>query len=298
MREYINLSKGFNPFLYCRTNEMINFESLVFPGGEPHIRLLQSDEISGAKVTISCRINSFNDMGLLLLTLNAFSNLANEPTLLHLIIPYLPGSRQDRIMVSGEALTIKVYTDLINEMGFNSVTILDPHSDVGPALLDNVRIESIAKYVDYAIDDWRFNIKKRSETFSFVIPDVGASKKMYQLLKDLANAPTHVYQGEKHRDLKTGKLSGFGVNCEDFEGEDLWIVDDICDGGGTFIGLAEELKIRNAGNLYLFVTHGIFSKGVKPLLKQYSKIYTTNSIRDEYESSFEDKFTVFKIALY
>lgn len=43
------------------------------------------------------------------------------------------------------------------------------------------------------------------------------------------------------------------------------IVDDICDGGGTFIGLAEELKRKNAGKIYLAVSHGIFSKGIDKL---------------------------------
>ena len=64
------------------------------------------------------------------------------------------------------------------------------------------------------------------------------------------------------------------------EGSDILIVDDICDGGRTFIGLAEELKKKNAGDLYLFVTHGIFSQGFSELKKHFKKIFSTNSFND------------------
>ena len=57
------------------------------------------------------------------------------------------------------------------------------------------------------------------------------------------------------------------------------IVDHICDGGGTFIGLAEELKKKNAGKLFLAVSHGIFNKGFDDL-KCFDGIFTTDSFRD------------------
>jgi len=57
------------------------------------------------------------------------------------------------------------------------------------------------------------------------------------------------------------------------------IVDDICDGGGTFLGLGEELKKKNAGPLFLAISHGIFSKGFDELVKVYEQIFTTDSFR-------------------
>ncbi len=57
-------------------------------------------------------------------------------------------------------------------------------------------------------------------------------------------------------------------------------MDDICDGGRTFTGIAEELKQKGAGNLILIVSHGIFSHGFEELFKHYSRIITTNSFRD------------------
>ena len=81
----------------------------------------------------------------------------------------------------------------------------------------------------------------------------------------------------KSRDVKTGKLSRFKVYEEDLEGKTCLVVDDICDGGGTFLGLAKELKKKNAGDLILVVSHGIFSRGFEELLSLYTEIFTTDS---------------------
>ena len=81
----------------------------------------------------------------------------------------------------------------------------------------------------------------------------------------------------KIRDVKTRKLSGFKVYADDLQGRDCLVVDDICDGGGTFLGLAKELKAKNAGKLYLAVSHGIFSRGVERLLEHYDGVFSTNS---------------------
>ena len=87
-------------------------------------------------------------------------------------------------------------------------------------------------------------------------------------------------EGSKQRDVKTGKLKAFKVYADDLRGRDCIIVDDICDGGGTFMGLAEELKQKGAGKLYLAVSHGIFNRGFEELNKVFEKIYTTDSFRD------------------
>jgi ribose-phosphate pyrophosphokinase len=53
------------------------------------------------------------------------------------------------------------------------------------------------------------------------------------------------------------------------------IVDDICDGGATFVALARKLREAGAIEVSLFVTHGIFSKGKD--LEGIDNIYTTGS---------------------
>lgn len=63
---------------------------------------------------------------------------------------------------------------------------------------------------------------------------------------------------------------------------DYIIIDDICDGGATFLNIAKEIRNNHFKSLYdikiyLIVTHGIFSKGFDELSKYFDGIYCTNS---------------------
>ena len=265
--KYLNLDIQFQPF-----GKSIEFEAFTFNGGEPHLKiktaLAASDE-----VTITTRIRAFNDLGFLLLANDALRRMGVRK--IHLFLPYFPAARQDRVMVKGEPLTVKIYADLINQCCFETVTIVDPHSEVTAAVLDNVRV----------IDNHRFVEKclAQNNDYQLVSPDGGALKKVYKLAQFLGGK--EVVECSKRRDVTTGNLTGFTVYADDLQGKTCVIVDDICDGGGTFLGLAEALKKKNAGDLILIVTHGIFSKGLEGLSKHFSKIYSTDSFGD-LESEF------------
>lgn len=97
-----------------------------------------------------------------------------------------------------------------------------------------------------------------------ISPDGGVLQKIYKVASYLQNYD--VIECSKSRTVKTEKLSGFKVYSDDLNGKAYLIVDDICDGGGTFLVLSEELKAKNTGKLYLVVSHGIFSKGFDKLL--------------------------------
>lgn len=262
----LNLDTNFTP--YGRKNE-IEFTSFTFSGGEPHIKI--TSDLSGVEqVTITCRLNSFNDVGLLLLAVNALKNMGVKT--LNLFVSYFPAARQDRLMVSGEPLSVKVYADIINAQNFNSVTVFDPHSEVTPALLNNCKVVDNFKFIGKVT-------KQLSKDVLLISPDGGALKKIYKVAAYLQDY--EVIECSKSRDVKTGQLSGFKVYAEDLQGTDCLIVDDICDGGGTFLGLAKALKEKNAGKLYLAVSHGIFSKGFEALNESFHAIFTTNSFKDE-----------------
>jgi len=261
----INLDNTFSPY---SSKKVIAFESFTFSGGEPHIKIL-NDLSTTKEVFITHRIKSFNDIGLLLIAVNALRNMKVEK--INLLLPYFPAARQDRLMVKGEALSVKVYAELINNLNLNSVTIFDPHSEVTPALLNDCIVIENYQFIENII-------KTLDKNTLLISPDGGALKKIYKVASYLQNY--EVIECSKSRNVKTGELSGFKVYAEDLQGKDCLIVDDICDGGGTFLGLAKELKAKNAGRLYLAVSHGIFSKGLEELTKEFEMIFTTNSFKD------------------
>ena len=160
----------------------------------------------------------------------------------NLFLPYFPGARQDRVMNSGESLTVKVYADIINAMKFDLVTILDPHSEVAPALINNCDVIDNHKFVRQCINDI-CGIDKSISDLVYVSPDAGAQKKIYNLKRQIdLYSKSSLVKCDKKRDVVNGNLSGFEVYADDLEGKSCLLIDDICDGGGTFIGLAEELK--------------------------------------------------------
>lgn len=260
----LNLDPKFAPF---QNQEEIKFQSFTFSGGEPHIKIAP-DFDTNRKVTITHRLNSFNDLGLLCVTVDALRRM--DVKIIDLFIPYFPAARQDRVMIPGEPLSVKVYADIINAMQLNKVYVFDAHSEVTPALLNNSTVIPNYTFIKAVLESIGNNVK-------LISPDGGALKKIYKVSEFLGGV--EVVECNKSRDVKTGKLSGFKVYENDLQGMDCLIVDDICDGGGTFVGLAEELKKKNAGKLYLAVSHGIFNKGFE-VLNCFDGIFTTNSFKD------------------
>ena len=261
----LNLNPSFTPL---GENNLIEYKSFLFAGGEPHIKISNNFDVA-APVIITQRINSFNDLGMICITVDALRRMGVKE--IELFIPYFPAARQDRVMIPGEPLSVKVYADIINAMTLASVTVFDPHSEVAPALLNNCVTISNHEFIKQVIAKIGTEVK-------LISPDGGALKKIYKVSEFLGGA--EVVECSKSRDVKTGKLSGFKVYAEDLAGADCLIVDDICDGGGTFIGLAEALKAKNAGKLYLAISHGIFSKGFDELGKYFEQIFTTDSIKE------------------
>lgn len=261
----LHLTPDFQPFQY---GETIEYKSFMFSGGEPHIKISTALSISD-EVWISHRINSFNDFGLLLLAIDALKRMGVEK--ISAFIPYFPAARQDRVMIPGEPLSVKVYADILNQFQLKEIVVFDAHSEVTPAVLNHCKVIPNHKFIKKVVEKIGSEVK-------LVSPDGGALKKIYKVSEFLQGV--EVVECSKSRDVKTGQLSGFRVASDDLKEAACLIVDDICDGGGTFIGLAEELKRKNAGDLYLSISHGIFSKGFESLSTIFKKIYTTDSFRD------------------
>lgn len=260
-----------------KAKEITPLGDTIFPGGECHWQV-QPAKVYRQDVVIDARVNSNDEFMKLLVVTDALR--ACGPRSLSLFIPYFPGARQDRRELGGP-LTAKIYADLINRLGFDNVIILDPHSDVLPALLDNVVVIPSSRIFEMHFDV----IFDRLKRVDYVIaPDRGAEKRA-RSVANFFRAP--VITAGKSRDPITGKLSGFYVDALPGAGNYL-VVDDICDGGGTFAGLAEAFlrdDYATDSTLSLYVTHGIFSQGLWGLNKLYHQIISTDSFIEPLSSA-------------
>lgn len=260
------LARGSRQTDLGRTYERFEIEVGSYPDGSPLIKwplLLDNYDPYGGVDQID-RIMVRGTVGDLMAALFFVDALKDRgyrtPAL---VLPFVPGSRQDRLMGDGDFLfTVKSVAREINARDFPVVYVFDPHSDVTTALIDRCQILNVFNSVSLPFAD------------AVIAPDAGAAKRAADAAGVLR---VPVIQAWKKRDVATGNLSGFGMEpIEDDSIKHVLVVDDICDGGGTFIGLAE--IIREAGlTADLFVTHGIFSKGIYPLLAHYRKVVTTDT---------------------
>ncbi|MFS0726997.1 ribose-phosphate pyrophosphokinase [Paenibacillus sp. 1P07SE] len=191
-----------------------------------------------------------------------------------LVICYMPYSRMDRVEGSS-AFTLKYAAQFINTLQFESVRVIEPHSDVTAALLDR----STASYPTLAlledvIDRTGFD-RERDVLF---FPDAGAQKRYSRL---------HGYRelvGFKARDFQTGTIQRLDVIGEPPEaGFKAIIVDDLCSYGGTFLLSAERLREQGASKIYLLVAHCEKSIHEGKLLSSglIDQVFTTDTILDE-----------------
>jgi len=112
-----------------------------------------------------------------------------------------------------------------------------------------------------------------------IAPDAGAEKRAGAVAYRLGLPMLH---GWKTRDVHDGRISGFGLERATLAPGRVLVVDDICDGGGTFIGLGEVIAKRKL-QPDLFVSHGLFTKGTAKLREFYGRIMTTDSIDGAHE---------------
>lgn len=249
----------------------VHYDWFVFSGGEVHAKINSLG--IGDKFEITWRNPTSNGLmlvGLLTDALRRESSM-NFDAKISLVMPYTPYARQDRVCATGEAHSMKVFADMINSLNFVSVEIVDPHSDVAPALINNCNPLAFIDIVSRS----RVLTNLALSTIA-ISPDAGSNKKIQKLSEYSGKS---FIRADKERSVIDGSITGTVVYCDDLKGQDVTIWDDICDGGRTFIELAKKLREKNAGKINLYVTHGIFSKGIEVLLDSgIDKIYTTDSI--------------------
>lgn len=258
-------------------------EPTSFPDGTSSLRLPDAGVLSFfsiAPFASSCTIRWLYDSDAecmqLMYIVNHLRNSYKQCSI-RLEMPYIPNARMDRVKNSDEVFTLKYFAQFINSLDFESVSVLDPHSNVSTALIDRVELMDVRKYILRAIEWMEINDMEPLLCF----PDEGAAKRYSDLL-----GCEYVFC-IKHRDWRTGKiLKTELVSPEKVRDRNILIVDDICSRGGTFTHTATVLKEAGAKDIVLYVTHCENTVQNGPLLTDglISHVFTTDSIlRIEHE---------------
>lgn len=247
-----------------------------FPAGEAHIKREEQRELEPTEIAIiQPDADSIHDDLFALAMWDDYITRENRDlygtpekrSKRVLVLPYMPGARADR----GTPFGLSVYADFVRNLELNQIILFDPHSGATGDELHAAADTLTIVHSDELFDQVTMRAVLNGYD-GIIAPDKGA-KRRAQAVADVAGLP--VYTATKERDEATGKLSNFQLELPE-EGKFL-IIDDICDGGGTFLGLLAASG-RGMGMVDLYVSHGVFSKEAqKNLSDKFEFIFTTNS---------------------
>lgn len=270
----------------------LTLKSWTYPAGEVGVRLDAANHAylrtEAPHQTISARLQSSADVMELLMVTDALRRIDSTPV--RLFCPYLPYARQDRVCCAGESHSLRVFADLINGLAFERVTVVDPHSEVTSAVLNRLHVITQQQVIG-AFDLLTTRLLTEGTHFRLISPDAGAAKKTAALATYFGHAD--YVRCDKVRDLATGDIVETKVYADDLTGLDCVIVDDLCEGGRTFIELVKVLRAKGAAKIVLFTTHGLYSKGTRVLLDNgINELYSTDSYYPAWPTNMSDITTL------
>lgn len=267
----------------------VKFEK--FPNGETRIdkeSFLQNCEFGN---TVSFKYKDDSDL-IKLMFVKKYLDSTDFMSPNNLVIYYMPYSRMDR-SENDSPFTLKYVSEFVNELNFDSVEVLEPHSDVTCALLDRAK----ANYINFKlVEQVKKEVGFSDEVDYLVFPDGTANKRYGKI-----NIPNQL-TGIKHRNFQTGKIESLELAGKvNHEGFKALLIDDLCSYGGTFLLTAEKLKELGASEIYLLVGHcenSIF-KGKIFETDLINKVFTTNSLLTEQNYwnnvKYKDRLKVYDI---
>ena len=249
--------------LIDRTKSDISWEISKFPDGEVMISLGEFSRKTN--IDVICRIRSPKELFILM---QVGDILKRHGMLWTLKIYYLMSARMDRVMDFNKPYSLDIVSNILKNLGAGLIQIVEPHSEKVVHLIDPFSVEIVDKISDLGISDF------------ICYPDEGAAER-YSGLKRHNTA----IECRKTR-TPEGKIMSVEfkdiVNLPRIKSTDvITIVDDLCDGGGTFLALHKLLKNAYPGRkINLAVVHAVQEEGLIKVCKVFNKVTVTNSYKD------------------
>ena len=259
--------------------KLSNLEVFVFPDGEKRIRII--DKVLGQDVFVVQPTSSPTDENYMQLFFIVDALRRSGAKSITAIIPHFGYQRQDHMFRIGEAVSVKVVAKILEGVGINKLLAVDLHSiKIKEAFnIPVVHLSALSVFADF-IKQKKWD--KNSTTL--VSPDMGGVRRIKILAKMLGDMSYVTI--EKNRNLATGKVTADGITGK--INEKAIIVDDMISSGGTIALAAKLLRKEGVREIYVFVTHPVFSDKAPKILQEseVKKVFVTDTIFVPVEKKF------------
>lgn len=245
-------------------------ERETFACGEQYVRFAESfrgQEIFIVQTGRTGHMN--NDLIELFLMVDAAKKSFAEKV--HVIIPYFPYSRQDKIHAPREGISAKLFANLLVESGADHIITLHFHADQIQGFFDcpTDNLNPRKLFVDY--------LKAQNIKDAVVVsPDAGGAKMAKKFANDL-NVPLVIM----HKQRPDHNVSEITHVIGDVKGKTPIMIDDMIDTAGSVCGAKKALIAQGANeDVYLCATHPIFSGPARDRLSEanFKAIVCTDSL--------------------
>lgn len=226
--------------------DVVETEISRFANGERRVWIKES--LAGEDVVVVQSLSSPTDEHIveLLLLVDAVERLGAREV--HIVVPWLGYSLQDKVFRPGEPIAVKVVANLISNSYVKRVYLMDLHNSSTPGFFSvpTTHTSAIQLFVQYS--KRVFDLKKTI----VASPDFGGLKRARQFASLLELELANI---DKKRDIHTGEITSTVLHGE-VAGKIVLLFDDTIQSGSTVKEASETLKEAGAAEVHFLATHG------------------------------------------
>lgn len=189
----------------------------------------------------------------------------------HVIAPFFPYARQDRIAEWREPISAKLVAHLLEESGADHVITLNLHSDQIQGFF-SIPVDALEARMIFA----KHIERKKVKNPVVISPDAGGAKRAKKFA-DLIGADLAIMHKTRPEHNKAQALELVG----DIKGRTCILYDDMIDTAGSLVSAKDTLLKAGANaDIYAMATHAIFSYPALERLRDanFKEVIVTDSI--------------------
>lgn len=257
----------------------IKYRIDTYPDSQTHL-ILEEEMNRREKLEVYTRLSNLNDLWILM----QLSDICKRQGILidSIHVSYLFAARTDRLFSFNEALDLELVRRCLLDTNARIIEVLEPHSG---RILSNYPA-FYSPYTSIIPKAFDFDPPTSSQ---ILFPDEGAKERYlssYRRFEKITATKRRIAKNQLEITLDTSNIS---------YDRPIYVVDDLCDGGGTFRAIYHALRSNSFEDFHLVVCHAIQKEALITLSAMYKTITISNSYKDWDKEELPSNIKIIKV---